>query len=48
MSYRVCFTSVARKDLHRLFQFLAERDLASARRARKAIAKSIDFLTEFP
>ncbi len=48
MSFRVRFTREARDDLQRLFRFLAERDLPAARRARKAIATSIDLLTEFP
>ena len=48
MSFRVRFTRGAKEDLRRLFEFLAERDIAAARRARKAIAKSIDFLTDFP
>ena len=48
MSFRVRFTQGAKEDLRRLFEFLAERDIAAARRARKAIAKSIDFLSDFP
>jgi plasmid stabilization system protein ParE len=48
MSFRVRFTREAKEDLRRLFEFLVERDIAAARRARKAIAKSIDFLTDFP
>ena len=48
MSFRVRFTRGAKEDLRRLFEFLAERDIAAARRARKAIAKSIDFLSDFP
>ena len=48
MSFRVRFTRGAREDLQRLFRFLAERDLPAARRARQAIAHSIELLTEFP
>jgi len=48
MSFRVRFTREAKEDLRRLFEFLAERDIAAARRARKAIAKGIDFLSDFP
>jgi plasmid stabilization system protein ParE len=48
MSFRVRFTREVKEDLRRLFEFLVERDIAAARRARKAIAKSIDFLTDFP
>lgn len=48
MSFRVRYTRGARNDLQRLFTFLAEHDLAAARRARKAIAKSIDLIRDFP
>lgn len=48
MSFRVRYTRGARDDLQRLFTFLAEQDLAAARRARKAIAKSIELLRDFP
>ncbi len=48
MSFRVRYTRGARNDLQRLFTFLAEQDLAAARRARKAIAKSIELLRDFP
>ena len=48
MSFRVRFTREAKEDLRRLFEFLVERDIAAALRARKAIAKSIDFLSDFP
>ncbi len=47
MSYRVRYTKAAREDLRRLFDFLVERDLKAARRAREVIAKSIEFLQEF-
>ena len=48
MSYRVRYTKAAREDLRRLFDFLVERDLKAAYRARDAIVKSIEFLQEFP
>ena len=48
MSYRIRFTGGAREDLHRLYGFLLEKDLAAARHARDAIAKAIDFLQDFP
>ena len=48
MVYTVRFTPGAAKDLQRLFDFLAERDLNAARRARAAIAKGIGFLRTFP
>jgi len=48
VSYTVRFTPAAAKDLQRLFDFLAERDMKAARRARTAIAKGMDFLRTFP
>lgn len=48
MNYRLRLTPGASEDLQRLFDFLAEQDLAMAERARVAIAKAFDFLREFP
>jgi len=48
MSFRVRYTKGARNDLRRLFGFLAEHDLPTARRARTAIAKATELLQEFP
>lgn len=48
MSFRVRHTRDARNDLQRRFSLLAEQDLAAARRARKAIAKSVELLRDFP
>jgi plasmid stabilization system protein ParE len=48
MRFRVRFTRTARDDLHRLFQFLLEKDLAAARRARNAIVKATELLRDFP
>jgi len=46
--FKVRFTSEAEADLLRLFDFLVERDLAAAERAREAIAKAIALLEVFP
>lgn len=35
-------------DLRRLYGFLLEDNLNAARRARKALGKSMEFLSEFP
>ena len=48
MSYTVRFTPAAAKDLQRLFDFLADKDVKTATRARTAIAKGIEFLRTFP
>ena len=48
MSYHLRLTPGAADDLQRLFEFLAEHDLAAAERAREAIAKAFDFLRTFP
>ncbi len=48
MSYTVRFAPAAAKDLQRLFDFLAGRDVKAARRARTAIAKGVGFLRTFP
>lgn len=48
MSYRLRLTSRAADDLQRLFDFLAERDLAAAERARDTIAQAFEFLRVFP
>lgn len=48
MSYTARFTPAAAKDLQRLFDFLAERDMKAATHARTAIAKGIEFLRTFP
>jgi plasmid stabilization system protein ParE len=48
VSYTVRFAPAAAKDLQRLFDFFAERDAKSARRARSAIAKGLEFLRTFP
>jgi len=48
MSYEVRYTKAAREDLRRLFGFLVELDLRTARRARKAIVKAMGFLRDFP
>jgi plasmid stabilization system protein ParE len=48
VSFRVRYTRAAKEDLQRLYLFLLERDLEAARRAREAIAKSLEFLQNFP
>lgn len=48
MSYRLRFTRAARADLDRLFEFLADRDLAAAERAMRAIDRALTLLEEFP
>lgn len=48
MSYRVRYTRTAKKDLLRLYEFLLDQDLSTARRAREAIGKSMEFLKDFP
>lgn len=48
MSYTVRLTPRAADDLERLLRYLAERDLASAARAREAIAKAFEYLHTFP
>ena len=48
MNFTVRFTPSAAKGLQRLFDFLAEKDMPAARRARTAIAKGIEFLCTFP
>lgn len=48
MSFRVRYTRAAKEDLQRLYLFLLERDLEAAHRAREAIAKSLEFLQNFP
>lgn len=48
MSYRVRLAPRAADDLQRLFDFLADVDLAAAEHARDAIAKGLAFLRDFP
>jgi len=46
--YKVRFTQEAETDLLRLFDFLLEKDLAAAERARAAIDKAVELLELFP
>ncbi len=46
--FRVRLAPGAEADLLRLFDFLLEKDLASAERAREAIARALEFLELFP
>ena len=48
MSYRVRYTKAAREDLRQLFNFLPQKDIQAAHRARDAIVKAADFLQDFP
>jgi plasmid stabilization system protein ParE len=48
VTYRVRYTVAAREDLCRLYAFLLKDDLTVARRAREAIAKGTEFLSQFP
>lgn len=48
MTYKVRYTKGARDDLRRLFQYLADRDLSAARRARATISKATEILEHFP
>lgn len=48
MTYRVRYTKAAREDLRRLFSFLLKQDIQTARHARNAIVKAVDFLQDFP
>ena len=47
-AYRVRFTPDAEEDLLRLFDYLLERDLESATRARGAIEAGIELLSFSP
>ena len=48
MSYQVRYTREAKEDIERLYAFLLERDIPSARRAKAAIVKAMKFLEDFP
>lgn len=48
MNYRVRYAPSAVDDLQRLFDFLADQDIAAAERARDAIANAMAFLESFP
>ena len=48
MTYQVRFTAGAKADLLRLYSFLLNEDINTARKARAAIAKATEFLQDFP
>ncbi|MEO6292173.1 MAG: type II toxin-antitoxin system RelE/ParE family toxin [Burkholderiaceae bacterium] len=48
MTYQVRYTPAANEDLQRLFDFLLQHDLQTARRALVAIRKSMELLENFP
>lgn len=48
MTYQVRYAPAANDDLQRLFDFLLQHDLTTARRALAAIRKSMELLESFP
>ncbi len=48
MTRRLRITPRAQADLERLFEFLADQDVAAAQRARAAIEKAYGFIEAFP
>lgn len=48
MPYTIRFTRVAKEDLARFFEFLADKDPDAAEQALSAIRKGISLLEEFP
>lgn len=48
MNYTVKLTPAARADIRRLFDFLAEKDLASAQRSLDVLQTAFQGLTLFP
>ena len=48
MTYKVRYTRGARDDLLRLYEYLLEKDIRAARRARDAIVKASGLLEDFP
>lgn len=48
MSFKVRYTKAARDDVRRLIGFMLEKDVLAAHRARSSIAKSMEFLRDFP
>lgn len=48
MSYHVRFTSEARADLERLYDFLVQEDVRAAEKALNIIERAFGFLEEFP
>lgn len=48
MSYRVRFAEAAEDDIHRLYAFQLERDLAIAERAIDTIKNALVLLEQFP
>ena len=48
MSYRVRLTRTARDDLKWLHDFMLQKDIEAAKRAREALASAFSFLQIFP
>jgi len=48
LSYRLRVSAAAQEDLQRLFEFLADNDMAAASRARNALEKAYEFAEMMP
>lgn len=48
MSYELQFTDAAKADIERLYQFIADQDIAAAQAALEATDKALGMLREFP
>ena len=48
MSYQLRLSAAAQEDLQRLFEFLADNDLAAASRARDALEKAYELAEMMP
>jgi plasmid stabilization system protein ParE len=48
LTYRVRYTHAARDDLKRLYRFLLDHDVDTARHALESIVKSVEMLRAFP
>jgi len=48
MTWRVRYAPAARDDLKRLYAFLLEHDIATARSALAVIIRGVDLLRQFP
>jgi plasmid stabilization system protein ParE len=48
VSYRISFTPASRRDIERLYRFLAERDLQAGEAAREALNNGFALLRDFP
>jgi len=48
LSYRLRVSAAVQEDLQRLFEFLADNDMAAASRARNALEKAYEFAEMMP